>query len=343
MAFGRERELIARHVRHLVRLVDDLLDVSRIIRGKVQLERVRCRVSEVILEAVEMASPLLVERAHELTLPPDQGLEISADRVRVAQAIANLLVNAAKYTEPGGSITVDVRVDGHEAVIGVRDSGNGISPEVLPKIFDLFVQGASSLDRAHGGMGIGLTVVRRVVELHGGSVSARSEGLGRGSEFAIRLPLAREEVSEPAAATPASDRPKGTLLRALVVDDNEDAADLMGEALRLLGCSVQVAHNGASALEAWSAVQADLVLLDIGLPDIDGYELARRLRRSHDGGSTRIVAITGYGQESDRLRSQEAGFSEHLVKPVDLEDLKGVLLRCGEAGAMHATPPPDVP
>jgi PAS domain S-box-containing protein len=326
-AFERERSIISRQVRHLVRLVDDLLDVSRITQGKVQIKKGPCRLSEVIRAAAEMASSLIVERSQHLTLPPDQGLELTADSERLAQAIANLLVNAAKYSPPGGSIIVEASADSFEAVIRVRDSGSGIAPETLPKIFDLFVQGDSSLDRAQGGLGIGLTVVKSVVELHGGSVSARSQGLGHGSAFTIRLPLAASEAPGPEPAGLVHDRPGRTALRALVVDDNEDAAEVVAEVLRMSGCSVQVVHDGACALSVWAAAPPDLVLLDIGLPDINGYDLARRFRESSGGGRVRIVAVSGYGRDSDRLRAEEAGFNEHLVKPVSAADLQGVLAR----------------
>jgi signal transduction histidine kinase/ActR/RegA family two-component response regulator len=336
-AFGREREIIARHVRHLVRLVDDLLDVSRTIGGKVQLEKVRCRVSDLIAEAVEMASPLIGARAHNLTLAGDQGLEILADRTRLAQAIANLLINAAKYTHPGGSITVETTAEGAEAVIRVRDSGSGIAPEALPRVFDLFVQGRWSVDRAQGGLGVGLTVVKRVVELHGGSVSAHSAGLGQGSEFVVRLQRAPPSTPVPADARRAVDGRTSRSLRALVVDDNEDAATLMSDLLGLLGCTARIARDGASALAAWSEMRPDLALLDIGLPDMDGYELARQLRASNDSGCI-FIALTGYGQDADRARSRAAGFSEHLLKPVEVDDLQAVLDRCRERQA-EGTPP----
>jgi CheY-like chemotaxis protein len=251
--------------------------------------------------------------------------------VRLAQALANLLINAAKYTDAGGSIVVASRAEGADVVIAVRDSGSGIAPEVLPKVFELFVQGRWSLDRAQSGLGIGLTVVKSIVELHGGSVSAHSAGLGRGSEFVIRLPLAKTDVAAPEAVPPPPDRASTSApLRVLVVDDNQDAAEMMRDALQLLGCSVTVAFDGTAALTAFTELSPDMVLLDIGLPDIDGYELARRFRKSEVGTSTRLVAVTGYGQMADRVRSQDAGITEHLVKPVDLAVVRGVLARCRE-------------
>jgi signal transduction histidine kinase/CheY-like chemotaxis protein len=326
--FAREREIISRHVQHLVRLVDDLLDVSRVTRGKVQLKKAQWELSGVIAEALEIASPLVEERKHQLKLSAPDGLIVRVDHVRMAQAIGNLLINAAKYTEPGGAISVAASAEGSEAVIRVRDSGRGIAPGALPRIFDLFVQEKLSLGGDQGGLGIGLTVVKSVVDLHGGSVSAHSAGLGKGSEFVIRLPLATGVTPRPSDAPPPLVLdPSSVRLRVLVVDDNADAAYLVGEALKLLGCSVQIAHDGASGLAACAESAPDLALLDLGLPDIDGYELARRLRELRGGSSTRIVAVSGYGQESDRVRSREAGFSEHFVKPVDLDTLSAIVAR----------------
>jgi signal transduction histidine kinase/CheY-like chemotaxis protein len=331
-AFAQERAVVSRHVRHLLRLVDDLLDVSRVTRGKIQLDRVRCSASDVLAEAIEMATPVIRERGHRLTTAstPEPPAIVMADHVRLAQAVANVLLNAAKYTEPGGEITASAVTDGPDAVIRVRDTGRGIPKETLPSIFDLFVQGDTSLDRANGGLGIGLTVVKSVVELHGGSVSAHSEGVGRGTEIAIRIPLAPslpdaevQHVVAPAFATGST----GAGLHVLVVDDNEDAAFMLQAALGLAGCTVSVVHDGEAALRAAASRAPDLVLLDIGLPDMDGYELARRLRSRVDP-SVRFIAVTGYGQPSDRQRSKEAGFDEHVVKPVDLDALQGILERC---------------
>jgi CheY-like chemotaxis protein len=261
-----------------------------------------------------------------------RALVVVADEARLAQAIANLLTNAAKYTEPGGRIELAASVDGMTAVVRVRDSGIGIAPELLPKIFDLFVQEQRALDRAQGGMGIGLTVVKRIVELHGGAVYAQSAGRGQGSELVIELPLASPDVAEratpPPAAAPAfvASRP----LRVLIVDDNADAVEVLHDALAALGCVPRVAHDGPSALAAIEAAAVDLALLDIGLPGMDGYELAGRLRALRPRGP-RLVALTGYGQASDLARSHEAGFDEHVVKPVTLDALRGILSRCTTA------------
>jgi signal transduction histidine kinase len=324
---ARERAIVSRHVRHLVRLVDDLLDVSRVTRGKIHLDKVPCRVSDVFAAALEVASALLDAKHHQLAVSaPEDGPIVMADPMRLSQAIANLLINAAKYTDPGGRISLSAAVEGDEAVVRVQDSGSGIAPEALPRIFDLFMQGGWSIHRAQGGLGIGLTVVKSVVDLHGGSVSAYSEGLRRGSEFVIRLPLAPPSAPPPEP----SQHDVGTVgagTRVLVVDDNQDASYMLGEAFELLECTVRVVHDGASALAAAEEWRPDLVVLDIGLPDVDGYELARRLRRSEATATARIVAVTGYGQGTDRTRSREAGFDEHLVKPVDLDDVQGILAR----------------
>jgi len=332
-AFARERSLIERHLQHVVRLVDDLLDVGRLTHGKFELRKELCELASVVAKAVEMASPLVEERGHHLTISvPPRGLAVMADPARLSQAIANLLANASKYTEAGGEIGLVAVAEGAEAVVRLHDSGIGIAPEMLPNVFDLFVQEKMALDRSQGGLGIGLTVVKGLVELHGGSVSAHSEGRGKGSEFVIRLPLAASDAPE---ALPPVAPPVGAAiaqgLRVLVVDDNTDAAEMLSEALHILGCSARVAHDGETALAAASDFAPDLALVDIGLPIMNGYELAGRLRRL-DAAPKRIVAVTGYGQEGDYLRSREAGFDEHLVKPVDLDALRAVLDRSRGGG-----------
>jgi signal transduction histidine kinase/ActR/RegA family two-component response regulator len=337
-AFAKERTIIHRHVQHVVRLVNDLLDVARVTRGKIELRREPCELSSVVAKAVEMASPLVEERRQHLTASAPAGLAVMADSARLAQAISNLLANAAKYTEPGGHIGIVAQAEGSDAVVRVRDSGIGIEPEALPRVFDLFVQEKRALDRAQGGLGIGLTVVKSLVDLHGGSVAAHSKGRGKGSEFVIRLPLA--SVDHPGASVPEAPPSSPTLgsssaegrLRVLVVDDNTDAADMLREALRVLGCSVQVAHDGEAALAVASDFSPDLALVDIGLPVMNGYELVAHLRRL-DTAPKRIVAVTGYGQEADYLRSRDAGFDEHVVKPIDLGKLQEVLERSRHAMA----------
>jgi signal transduction histidine kinase/ActR/RegA family two-component response regulator len=330
-AFRHERTIIARQVRHVVRLVDDLLDVSRVRSGKIQLRRERIEVVQAIAAAVETASPLLEQRVQNLSISvPVGGLPVLADPGRLSQAISNLLTNAAKYTEPGGTITVVASVEEGQVCIRVRDTGIGIDPETLPMVFDLFVQAEKSIDRSQGGLGIGLTIARSVVELHGGSISAHSTGTGEGSEFVIRLPLApgpEEEppraVAAPPAAEPAGAKPR----RVLIVDDNQDAADTLAAILDELGCATRVAYDGPSAIAAAHSFRPDLALLDIGLPVMDGYELAQRFRRTEATSTMRLVAVTGYGQVTDRQRSSAAGFDEHIVKPVGLDTIRDILAR----------------
>jgi CheY-like chemotaxis protein len=243
----------------------------------------------------------------------------------MAQVLANLLTNAAKYTPPQGHVAVTAERAGSGVVVRVQDDGSGISPELLPRVFDLFAQGPQGIERPRGGLGLGLAIVRSLVSLHGGSITAESGGPGRGSTFVVRLPLIVRPVAaaEPPAPPPSTTDGQG---RVLIVDDNQDAAMLLSEALQMLGFSTEVAHDGASALTAADRFAPDVALLDLGLPLMDGYEVARRLRASH-GDSTKLIAVTGYGQASDRRRSKEAGFDVHLVKPVDLPDLQQVVTR----------------
>ena len=326
----RERGVIERQVQHLVRLVDDLLDVSRITRGRVQLQQETVDLKAVIARAVEIAAPLLEARSHRLDVRvPSQPLLVNGDAARLAQAFSNVLNNAAKYTEPGGQIFVHAGREGAEVVARVRDTGMGIAPQMLPQVFDLFVQDQRSLDRSQGGLGVGLTIVRSLIELHGGKVSASSEGVGRGSEFEIRLP-ALDEVPEESGAeepelAPRSRRPDGA--RVLIVDDNVDAASVLAEALRHVGYDTAVAHDGAKGLEAARTFRPAVVLLDIGLPVMDGYQVAARLRVESAGEPLALVAISGYGQHADRARAKMAGFDEHLVKPVELERVLDVVDR----------------
>ncbi|MEO6194801.1 MAG: ATP-binding protein [Thermoanaerobaculia bacterium] len=326
----KERTIIERQVRHLVRLVDDLLDVSRITSGKIELKRERIEISEIVAKAIEMASPLIEQRRHNLTVDiPRGGLAVEVDAVRMAQVVANLLNNAAKYTEPHGAITLQAAKDGTEGqaiVLRVRDTGIGLSPEMLPRVFDLFVQERQAIDRAQGGLGLGLAIVRTLVELHGGTVEARSDGYGKGSEFTVRL-TAAPAGDEPA---PASRGESGIVtdpdaLRVLVVDDNVDSAELLAESVRLMGHVPRVAHDGPAGLRIGAEFRPDVGLLDIGLPVMDGYELARHLRALPGLESVRLIAITGYSQEADRRQSAAAGFERHLVKPIQLEQLREVL------------------
>jgi signal transduction histidine kinase len=330
---AREREVIERQVAHLVRLVDDLLDVSRITRGKIRLSRRPVDLGDVVARAIELASPLLEERRHALTVELAAGLRLNADEHRVAQVLANLLTNAARYTDGGGRISVRARAEDGMARIEVQDSGIGLSPALLPHIFELFVQGERHLDRAPGGLGIGLAIVRSLVDLHGGQVAAESAGAGRGSTFTVWLPLAPAVAG--VASPPPPPRPTAAVvpaIKVLVVDDNRDAAELLAEALRARGHDAFVAHDGPSALAALATVTPRVALLDIGLPVMDGYELAGRLRAALAPTPIALVAVTGYGQDPDRQAAAEAGFAEHLGKPVELDRICAVVERLGARG-----------
>ena len=323
----RQRDIIDRQVTHMARLLDDLLDVSRIVHGKIELDRQPLRLADVISHAIEIAMPLIESRGHGFFLvPPADDLYVEADPHRLAQVMGNLLANAAKYTNEQGRIWLEVARDGDEAVVSVRDSGIGIAPEMLPRIFDLFSQADQSLARSQGGLGIGLTMVRNLVKMHGGRVVARSDGAGQGSEFTVYLPALPQD-------TPTSVRPEEPEVsestiqsrRILVVDDIVDTSESFAELLDLWGHQVRTAHSGPTALALARLFCPEVVILDIGMPGMDGFEVARRLRRQHQGQSLLVVALTGYGQESDRQKSQAAGFDHHLVKPVDLNALRELL------------------
>jgi CheY-like chemotaxis protein/anti-sigma regulatory factor (Ser/Thr protein kinase) len=313
-------EVISRHIKHLSRLIDDLLDVSRITRGKIRLRKEVVDLTPIINSAVDAMRPKVEERQHELTVAATSGdCWVEVDSMRLEQILTNLLSNAARYTEKGGKIWVSAEREGKDVFVRVRDSGIGIAPERLTQIFELFTQGDHSLARAEGGLGIGLTVARSLAELQGGSVSARSDGPGMGSEFTVRLP----GVNPPLASSTKTGmrEPAGTSRRVLIVDDNVDLANGLARLLGLLGHSVHVAHDGKEAIEAARGFEPQVVLLDIGLPTMDGYQVAREIRMQEFGKSARIIAITGYGQEEDRRRSYEAGFDHHLVKPIDFNSL----------------------
>jgi CheY-like chemotaxis protein len=308
----------------LARLVDDLLDVARISRGKIPLRRGRVRVATLVERAVEMTRLLVEERAHALTMSlPDGALEVDGDQTRLEQVLVNLITNAAKYTERGGHIDVRAEEIDGEAVVRVQDDGCGIPAEMLPRVFDLFSQGERGLERAQGGLGIGLTVVRRLVELHGGRVDAYSEGPGKGAEFVVRLPAL---PPLPVAAAPGSPGPESVEQRArvLLVEDNPDVAESMALLLELLGHQVTVVHDGLGALDVASTIRPDVILIDIGLPGIDGYEVARRLRQDATM-HPMLVALTGYGRREDKERALEAGFDHHLTKPVEFDALSSLV------------------
>jgi signal transduction histidine kinase/DNA-binding response OmpR family regulator len=323
------RELIARQLKQLVRLVDDLLDVSRITRGKIELKIESVDVEQVIQEAIETSRPSIDAQRHTLSLQlPNVPLQVRGDYARVAQILSNLLNNAAKYTPRGGRVSLSATNEDGEAVFRIRDSGVGIPQEFLSSIFDPFTQVDRSLARSHGGLGIGLTLVRRLVEMQNGSVTVRSEGRNRGSEFTVRLPLAAAgEAARKAAADSAAEQPalSPAGLRVLVVDDNRDVADSTASVMRMNGCDVHVAYDGKAALESVQRLRPDAVLLDIGLPTIDGYLVAEHIRAQPENGRTMIVAVSGYGQEQDRERSKSVGFDYHVVKPIDPTVLAGLV------------------
>ena len=319
---SREQQIIERQVRHLTRLVDDLLDVSKITRGKVELKRERLEVSDVLARALEIASFLLEQRGHRLSIDaPRTGLSLKGDPVRLAQVIANLLTNAARYTNVGGTIKLSAWREGAQIVISVADNGTGISADMLPQIFEPFVQGKRTRERAEGGLGLGLALVKNLVQLHGGEVHADSDGPGMGSVFTVRLPALPPggiPESAPSKRAPSSAGPGRSVL---VVDDNADAADLLELMLKSAGHRVTVAHDPLEALDIATGrdFELDVIVLDIGLPVMDGYELGARLRAHSE--TCRLIALTGYGQREDQERSRHAGFDVHLVKPVEMEKL----------------------
>src|SRR5579883_2100153 len=322
------RAMMERQVQHLVRLVDDLLDVSRVMRGKIELRREPVELATVVARAVETAQSLIEVQGHRLEISvSNESLLLDADSVRLAQVVGNLLTNAAKYTEANGRIWLTAERVGGEAVLKVRDSGIGIAPDMLPHVFELFVQVDHAATRSQGGLGIGLTLVKNLVEMHGGRVEAHSDGLGKGCEFVVRLPLLVRERPEPVAernGEPPQDTPRPGH-RLLVVDDNQDAADSLATLLRLQGPEVRVAYSGMAAVEMTKTYTPDVVFLDIGMPGMDGYEVARRLRQTPGLGKTLLAALTGWGQQEDRRRTAEAGFDHHLVKPPEPKALERLL------------------
>ena len=319
--------MMERQVSHLVRLVDDLLDVSRVTRGKVELRRESVELTAVVARAAEGARGSLAERRHSLEVELPGPVWVEADPDRIEQVVDNLLSNAGKYTEPGGRVRLSVRREGSEAVIRVRDNGIGLRPESIPRLFDLFMQSDRLPGRVSEGLGLGLALVKMLVEMHGGTVMATSPGPGKGSAFTVRLPAVAAPDAAPAPPAEAGGAADNSRLRVLVCDDNEDGADSMATLLDLLGYQVRVCHDGPAALDAARDFDPDVCLLDIGLPKgMDGYEVARRLRAGGHA-TTFLAALTGYGQEEDRRRSADAGFQAHLVKPVDPKTLTELLDR----------------
>lgn len=319
-------EAIDRQVNHMVRLVDDLLDLSRLMRGKIQLRPERLLLRDVIERGIETAGPLIDSHGHELVVSvPKTPVYVFADPVRLDQVISNLLNNAAKYTERGGVIRLCVKTRDQYAVIKVRDTGIGIDPKLLPQLFDLFRQAESTVDRSQGGLGIGLTLVRSLVEMHGGKVEARSDGLGTGAEFVVRLPVFKHETTDSKSGKPAVETIVTRKLQILVVDDNVDAAEMLATLLQLDGHTIWVAHDGMAALAAADQHRPDLILLDIGLPKLNGYEVAKRLRSHEASRLVTIIAMTGFGQERDHRQALDAGCDAHLTKPVAPQKLRSCL------------------
>jgi PAS domain S-box-containing protein len=331
---SQAREMMERQVHHLVRLVDDLLDVSRVMRGKIELRKESCELSSIVARAVETAQPLIDAQQHQLDINlPAESLQVFADPIRLAQVISNVLTNAAKYTDPNGHIRLSASRVGEQVELRVKDNGIGIAPAMLDQIFELFVQADQSSVRAQGGLGIGLTLVKNLVELHGGTVAAISQGLGAGTEIVVSLPLHREIRQACPVEDNGDEAAKKSFAgrRLLVVDDNRDAATTLAMLLRLQGCEVHVANDGLAALEAAAHYQPELIFLDIGMPGMDGYEVARRIRRTPGLKHIVLAALTGWGQQEDRRRSAEAGFDHHLVKPVQPGTLESILASVGSS------------
>ncbi len=334
------RAMMERQLSQLVRLVDDLLDVSRITTGKLELRRERVDLAAVVRDAVEASRPLIDRGGHELTvtLPPDP-IPLDADPVRLAQVFLNLLSNAAKYSDPGGHIRLSARRDGGEVEVSVRDTGIGIPAADLARVFDVFVQVDTAWQRAQGGLGIGLSLVREFVGLHGGRVEARSDGPGKGSEFVVRLPAAVSTATGPSAA--AVELSRGPRRRVLVVDDNTDAAESLAMLLGILGHEVWTAHDGEAGVAAAAEFRPELILMDLGMPKVDGYEAARRIRAEPWGGEPLLVALTGWGADEDRRRTHDAGFDRHLVKPVALAALTELFASLQTASSGAETRPTE--
>ena len=313
---------VERQVKHLTRLVDDLLDISRITQGQIELRRGPVRLEHVIAQAVEAVDPLIQQKGHQLSIISSRKpLVVNGDPERLVQCIGNILTNSAKYTPPEGEIRIESRSENDTAIVTIRDNGVGIPPELLPAMFDLFVQGERTLDRAQGGLGVGLTIVRRLVEMHGGSITAASAGVNQGATFEIRLPLTHEDTTSHEASSVRQRRTR----RILVVDDNADGVEMLARLLQIDGHEVETALSGSEALERLASYRPEVAILDIGLPGLDGYEVARRIRASADGPRIQLIAVTGYGREEDRDRAREAGFAAHLVKPVEFSALQRVL------------------
>ena len=328
------RAMMDRQLTHLVRLVDDLMDVSRITRGKLELHKEPVPLETVLNSAVETSRPLIEEMGHELTVTlPQQPLIVYADITRLAQVFVNLLLNAAKYGDRNGHIQLIGDHQGSEVVVTVKDTGIGITANELPRIFEMFMQVDRSLEKSQGGLGVGLTLVKKLVEMHGGRVEAHSDGPTKGSEFIVRLPIT-SATSRPQVAGDGEEQPAKSSHRILVVDDNRDGADSLTLTLQIMGNEVRTAYDGQEGMDTASEFRPGVLLLDIGLPKLNGYEVCRRIREQSWGKDVMLIAITGWGQDDDRRRSKEAGFDHHMVKPVDPQFLMKIL--AGLEAGRHA-------
>jgi len=325
-AAARVHQMMERQMAHLVRLVDDLLEISRISRGKIELKKELHAISAIIQHALETSKPFVESGKHTLNVSvPEAPIFLEGDAVRLSQVVSNLLNNAAKYMETGGSITLSAQVEGENVVISVRDTGIGIPREMLSRVFEMFVQVENPLRRTQDGLGIGLSLVQTLVSMHGGTVEARSDGIGRGSEFIVRLPVAKIQRSEDNARPVPQSKVDPAVCRILVVDDNKDSAESLGMMLNFLGADVQVVYDGKTALESINTLRPTIIFMDLGMPGMDGCEVARDIRKRPENNEIRLIALTGWGQEEDRRRSRAAGFDQHLVKPIDFDALQAVL------------------
>jgi CheY-like chemotaxis protein/two-component sensor histidine kinase len=319
--------MMERQLLQMTRLVDDLLDVSRLTTGKLELRMERLQLRDVIAAALETSKPVIEQQGHAISVAvPDESIFLDGDPVRLAQVVSNLLTNSAKYTHRGGHIRVSVSSDDAKAVVTVADNGIGIPPNMLETVFGMFTQVDRTLEKTTGGLGIGLSLVKGVVEMHGGTIEAFSEGEGKGTEFTVRLPVATSAVSqlEPSISEPNGVEPTASR-RILIVDDNVDAADTLGELLEMMGNEIRTAYDGESGIEVAKTFNADVVLCDIGMPKMNGYDTARSIRAHEWGKNIVLVALTGWGQKEDLQKSGDAGFDHHLVKPVDLHNLMALL------------------
>jgi CheY-like chemotaxis protein len=317
------RGMMERQTQQLITLVDDLLDVSRITRGRLELRKCRINLADVVQSALEASGSLIKELAHDVKVElPDQPLWIDGDPHRLAQVISNLLNNAAKYTPEGGRIELIIERQGSDVVISIKDTGIGIPPGMLSRIFDMFAQIDRQMERGYTGLGVGLTLVKSLVEMHGGSIEVRSEGTNRGSEFRVRLPIVIDLPTGDLRPESLDVSPNAMGLRILVVDDNRAAADLLSKVVKLLGNDVRTAYDGQQAVEAATEFLPDVIVMDLGMPTMSGYEAARHIRQQAWGESMMLIALTGWSQEEDKLRTREAGFDHHMVKPPQPAELQ---------------------